>query len=84
MITKSERSKLYTALDNFIEAFRPYIVAVLQKSEGDKWAAKYVECLTYDQKENWNNSLRTGSNPVVLIDFHHWRSFAIKNKDLLK
>jgi len=84
MISKSERSKLYTALDNFIEAFRPYIVSALQKTEGDKWAAKYVECLSYEQKENWNNSLRTGSNPVVLIDFHHWRSFAIKNKDILK
>ena len=84
MISKSERSKLYTALDNFTEAFRPYIVEILSKSEGDKWPAKYFECLTYEQKENWNNSLKRGSSPVILIDFHHWKSFAIKNKDILK
>ena len=84
MISKSERSKLYTALDNFTEAFRPYIVETLTKAEGEKWPAKYVECLTFDQKENWNNSLKRGSSPVVLIDFHHWKSFAIRNKELLK
>jgi predicted AAA+ superfamily ATPase len=84
MISKSERSKLYTALDNFTEAFRPYIVETLTRAEGEKWPAKYVECLTFDQRENWNNSLKRGSSPVVLIDFHHWKSFAIRNKELLK
>jgi hypothetical protein len=84
MITQIERDRLYQAFGNFIEAIRPYIVSILLKQEGDKWAAKFAESLSFDQKEQWNTALRNGSKPEVLIDYHHLKSFAIKNKELLK
>jgi hypothetical protein len=84
MISQIERDRLYNAFGNFVEAIRPYIVSILMKQEGDKWAAKFAESLTYEQKEQWNTALRNGSKPEVLIDYHHLKSFAIKNKDILK
>ena len=78
---KENLSKAYAL---FIEGIRAYIVELLYEKEGDKWPAKFAECLTFDQKEFWNRGLRNGTLPSALIDYHHLKSFAIKNKDLLK
>ena len=83
-MANNNQEQLFKAFGLFIEAFRPYIVSLLMEEEGDKWPAKFVEVLSYDQKEKWNMGLRSGSTPETLIDFHHLKSFAIKNKDLLK
>jgi predicted AAA+ superfamily ATPase len=79
-----QQDNLHKALGLFIEAFRYYTISVLSKEFGDKWAASFVEALTYDQKEKWNMGLRNGSAAENLIDYHHLKSFAIKYKHLLK
>lgn len=83
-MANNNQESLFKAFGLFIEAFRPYIVSLLMEEEGDKWPAKFVEVLSIDQKEKWNMGLRNGSTPETLIDFHHLKSFAIRNKDLLK
>jgi hypothetical protein len=80
----NNQDKLFKAFGLFIEAFRPYVVLTLMDQAGDKWSALFVESLTFDQKEKWNMGLRNGSNAETLIDYHHLKSFAIKNKELLK
>jgi hypothetical protein len=80
----NDKEKLSKAYALFIEGIRAYIVSLLYEQEGDKWPAKYVECLTYDQKENWDRGLRNSSLPETMIDYHHLKSFAIKNRALLK
>lgn len=83
-MANNNQENLFKAFGLFIEAFRPYIISLLMEEEGDKWPAKFVEVLSFDQKEKWNMGLRNGSTPETLIDFHHLKSFAIKSKDLLK
>ena len=83
-MANNNQENLFKAFGLFIEAFRPYIVSLLIEEEGDKWPAKFVEVLSFDQKEKWNMGLRNGSTPETLIDFHHLKSFAIQRKDLLK
>ena len=80
----NDKEKLSKAYALFIEGIRAYIVSLLFEEEGDKWPAKYVECLTYDQKEIWDRGLRNSSLPETMIDYHHLKSFAIKNRELLK
>ena len=83
-MANNNQEQLFKAFGLFIEAFRPYVVSLLMEEEGDKWPAKFVEVLSFDQKEKWNMGLRNGSTPETLIDFHHLKSFAIQKKDLLK
>lgn len=83
-MANNNQETLFKAFGLFIEAFRPYVVSLLMEEEGDKWPAKFVEVLSFDQKEKWNMGLRNGSTPETLIDFHHLKSFAIQKKDLLK
>ncbi|TRX01375.1 DUF499 domain-containing protein [Flavobacterium gawalongense] len=83
-MANNNQDQLFKAFGLFIEAFRPYVVSLLMEEEGDKWPAKFVEVLSFDQKEKWNMGLRNGSTPETLIDFHHLKSFAIQKKDLLK
>jgi len=83
-MANNNQDKLFKAFGLFIEAFRPYVVSTLMDQAGDKWPALFVESLTFDQKEKWNMGLRNGSNAETLIDYHHLKSFAIKNKELLK
>lgn len=79
-----QQDNLYKAFGLFIEAFRPYVVEILSKEAGDKWPAWFVEALLPPQKENWNQGLRSGSEPVSLIDYPYLKSFTIKYKDLLR
>ena len=83
-MANNNQDKLFKAFGLFIEAFRPYIVSTLMEEVGDKWPALFVESLSFEQKEKWNTGLRNGSTAETLIDYHHLKSFAIKNKDLLK
>ncbi|MBC7408026.1 MAG: DUF499 domain-containing protein, partial [Arcicella sp.] len=83
-MANNNQDQLFKAFGLFIEAFRPYVVSLLMEEDGDKWPAKFVEVLSFDQKEKWNMGLRNGSTPETLIDFHHLKSFAIQKKDLLK
>ncbi len=80
----NDKEKLAKAYAIFIEGIRAYLVALLYENEGDKWPAKFAECLTYDQKEFWNRGLKTGTSPEAMIDYHHLKSFAIKNRELFK
>ena len=83
-MANNNQDLLFKAYGLFIEAFRPYVVSLLMEQEGDKWPAEYIKCLSHDQVNQWNMGLRNGSTPETLIDFHHLKSFAIKNKDLFK
>lgn len=79
-----QQDNLYKAYGVFIEAFRPYLVSVLQAEAGDRWPASYVEALYDNQKTSWNEGLRIGSSPETLIDYPHLRGVALKFKNLLR
>ena len=83
-INQQDKDNLSKALGIFIEAFRPYIVSLLMKDSDDLWPAEFFKCLTFDQQKHWNEGLKSGKNPMEMIDYHHFKSFAIKNKELLK
>jgi predicted AAA+ superfamily ATPase len=83
-IFQIERDNLYKGLGLFLEAFRPFLVSVLMRRAGDDWAREFENTLSPQQLENWKDGLRNGTPPEALIDFHHFKYFAIKNKDLLK
>lgn len=84
MSNHNQTDNFYKAFALFIDAMRPYIVSLLMSEFGDRWAAEFVKVLTPDQVDKWNMGLRSGSAPETLIDYHHLKSFAIKNKHLLK
>ncbi|GAB3950068.1 DUF499 domain-containing protein [Spirosoma harenae] len=75
---------LFKALGLFIDAFRPYIISLLAKNEGDKWPAEYANKLSMGQRDNWDKGLRNGTAPEQLIDFNNIRSFALGFKELLR
>lgn len=79
-----QHDHLYKAFGLFIEAFRPYVVAVLSAEAGERWSAWFVEALYPQQQENWNQGLKSGSTPESLIDYPYLKSFALKYKDLLR
>jgi abortive infection bacteriophage resistance protein len=83
-INQTEKDNLYKGLGLFIEAIRLYVVALLQEKHGNDWANAFAETLYDDQKLQWQTHLQNGAQPESLIDFNHLKSFAIKNKDLLK
>ena len=78
-----QQDNLFKAFGLFIEAFRPYIVALLTQEAGDKWPAWFVEALYPQQRDNWNQGLKSGSSAESLIDYPYLKSFALKYKDLL-
>lgn len=82
MATTNEN--LYKALGLFIDAFRPYIISLLAKTEGDKWPAEYAKKLNMGQRDSWDKGLRNGTRAEQLIDFGNLKSFALGSKDLLK
>lgn len=84
-ISQIQRDNLSRALGFFIEAFRPYIVSVLHNKFGETWPAEYAKTvLLPEQKAKWDEALRSGSSPMGLLDYPHFKHFAIKFKDLLK
>lgn len=83
-MANNNQEKLFKAFGLFIEAFRPFIVSRLMINEGELWPAKFTDSLSFDQKDKWNMGLRNGSTPETLIDYHHLKSFSIRNKELLK
>lgn len=83
-ISQIQTDNLSKALGLFIEAFRPYVVSLFMKDHGVRWPAEFVKCLTHDQHRIWNENLRTGKPAMECIDYHHFKSFAIQNRDLLK
>ncbi|MGI8494507.1 MAG: DUF499 domain-containing protein [Pyrinomonadaceae bacterium] len=83
-INQTEKDNLYKGLGIFIEAIRLYVVALLQEKHGGDWANAFAETLYDDQKMQWQTHLQNGAQPESLIDYNHLKSFAIKNKDLLK
>jgi predicted AAA+ superfamily ATPase len=83
-IIQIEKDNLYKGLGLFLEGFRPFLVSVLMRRAGGNWVAEFENTLSSQQLENWNEGLRNGTPPEALIDFHHFKFFAIKNKDLLK
>ncbi|MBP6872709.1 MAG: ATP-binding protein [Bacteroidales bacterium] len=83
-LNQTEKDNLGKGLGLFIEAFRPYIVSILQPEAGEKWPGWFFDCLNPGQKEAWNQGIKAGTKPEALIDFHHLKSFAIRYKELLK
>jgi len=81
---QNQQDNLFKAFGLFLEAFRPYVVALLAEQAGDKWPAWFVDALYTQQKDSWNLGLKTGSSPESLIDFPYLKSFALKYKELLR
>ena len=79
-----QQDNLFKAFGLFIEAFRPYVVALLSSEADDKWPAWFVESMYPQQRDNWNQGLRSGSSPESLIDYPYLKGFALKYKDLLR
>jgi hypothetical protein len=83
-ISTIQHDNLFKAFGLFLEAYRFYVVEILQKEAGDKWPAWFVEALYPVQRDAWNQGLKSGSTPDTLIDYPYLKSFALKYKDLLK
>jgi Protein of unknown function (DUF499)/Swt1-like HEPN len=83
-LEQQQRDNLSKALGLFIEAFRPYIVSLLIKEYGEYWPVEFAKNLSSDQLKTWNENLKLGKEPFGLIDYMHFKFFAIKNKELLK
>lgn len=83
-INQAEKDNLFKGLGLFLEAFRPFLVSVLMRKPNADWVREFENTLSTQQLENWNEGLRNGTSPEALIDFHHFKYFAIKNKDLLR
>lgn len=83
-VTQTEKDNLYKGLGLFIEAMRLYVVTLLQEKNKHNWARAFAESLYDDQKNLWKTHIENGKTPESLIDFGNLKSFAIKNKDLLK
>jgi hypothetical protein len=83
-LEQQQRDNLSKALGIFIEAFRPYVVSLLMEQHGEYWPAEFVKSLSPDQQKTWNDNLKAGREPSELIDYMHFKFFAIKNKELLK
>lgn len=83
-IAQHQQDNLFKAFGLFIEAFRPYVVSVLQQEADDKWPALFVEALYPSQKDSWNLGLKAGSSPETLIDYPYLKAFSLRYKDLLK
>ena len=80
----SHNETLFKAFGLFIDAFRPYVVSLLAKTEGDKWPAEYAKKLSMGQRENWDRGLRNSTAPEQLIDFGNIVSFGYEFKELLR
>lgn len=80
----STNENLFKALGLFIEAFRPYVISLLAKTDGDKWPAEYAKKLGSDQRNSWDKGLRNGTAPEQLIDFGNIVTFAYEFKELLR
>lgn len=83
-INQMDKDNLYKGLGLFLEAFRPFLVSVLMRRAGSNWISEFENTLSAPQLDNWKEGLRNGTEPEAMIDFHHFKYFAIKNKDLLK
>lgn len=83
-INQTEKDNLYKGLGLFLEGFRAYIISLMMQKHGDGWADAFKDTLSPQQRENWERDVENGSAPESLIDFHHFKSFAISNKDLLR
>ncbi|HEY8396212.1 MAG TPA: Swt1 family HEPN domain-containing protein [Bacilli bacterium] len=84
IINQSEKTNLYNALAMFQNAFRSYIVETLKNNYGDNWLSKFKDSLSPQKLNNWEINLKNGSDPERSIDFQHFKSFALKNKDLIR
>lgn len=84
MSDKLQQENLFKALGLFIEAVRPYIVALLTEQAKENWHVWYYESLSETQKEHWVAGIKSGSRPQSLIDFHNLKGFAIKYREILK
>ena len=83
-LQQQQRDNLFKAFGLFIEAFRPYIIELLQREDGDRWPATFFDALLPQQRDNWNQGIRAGSAPEALIDYPYLKAFALKFKDLLR
>lgn len=83
-INQTEKDNLYKGLGLFLEGFRAYIISLMMQKHGEGWADAFKDTLSPQQRENWERDVENGSAPESLIDFHHFKSFAISNKELLR
>lgn len=83
--TSPQKDNLSKALGLFLEAFRPYVVSVLMKEHGEQgWQTAFEQDLLPEQQRIWDRGLNQGTAPEKLIDYGHLKTFAIKNKELIK
>ncbi|HBR57661.1 MAG TPA: hypothetical protein DEA22_09355 [Blastocatellia bacterium] len=83
-INQTEKEKLFKGLGIFQNIFRQYIVSVLTKRFGNDWTNAFLESVSPQQNANLVKSLENDVSLEKLIDFQHFKSFAIKNKELTR
>ena len=75
---------LHKAIGLFIEEMRDFVVFKLNTLHKDNWSNLYYNCLNENNRTTWDNQLRAGANPKVLIDFGNLPDFAFQFKSDLK
>ena len=83
-ITQTSKDNIAKGLGQFVEAFRYYIVEKFSTRYGTQWHQTIYDSLTDAQKDNWQKSAATGTEPKNILDFTHFHGIAVKNKDLFR
>jgi predicted AAA+ superfamily ATPase len=83
-INQIEKDNLFKGLGLFLEGFRPFVVEVLRREDGDDWLAKFSDSLSPQKRIAFTNSIANGIPPEAALDYLHLQSFALGNKEVLK
>jgi len=83
-IDQTQKDNLYKALGIFLEGFRPYAVELLKNEFGEDWATGFANTLPSAQSNNLLLNIKNGSSSEAAIDYLHFKSFAISNKEILR
>lgn len=83
-INQIEKDNLFKGLGLFLEGFRPFVVEVLMREDGDDWFETFSDTLTHQKRIALVNSIANGTPREAALDFQHLQSFALSNKEVLK
>jgi predicted AAA+ superfamily ATPase len=83
-ISQVEKDNLFKGLGLFLEGFRPFVVDVLIREDGDDWFDSFSNSLSPQKRIALTNSIANGTPPEAALDYQHLQSFALGNKEALK
>ena len=83
-ISANKREELFRNLGIFCDAFRSYLVENFKKAYGEQWVQSFLSGLSVQQRENFERNLKSAASPAELVDFYHFKSCVLRNKELFR